>query len=196
MARPRKHFTPDEKKAAGRIKSKRYYDKNRAEISAKRRKNGKGYESTSLPISIQYYGEYSVSITSALQLQSRGPKDDTVSQCIRAAKCLFAEFTKFIRPGQLEYANQVYIAYMKTRDQGIIQDGIKYLDDILVTMRRHEGDILEVAGLNGEWEAVRDMVTCIHTVLGWLEDLLCCAMDDVLSDMYHDGCLQYQLHTT
>ncbi|KAF8879144.1 hypothetical protein BD779DRAFT_1474465 [Infundibulicybe gibba] len=168
MARPQKHFTLDEKKAASRIKSKRHYDN----------------------ISM------SISIINALQPQDRG---DTcrVSRCVHAAECLHAEFTKFTHPGRLEYIDRVCTAYMKTQDQDIIQNDAKYLGDVLIAMRRHEGDILEVAGLGSEWKAVQDKVTCICTVLSWLEDLLCYAMDghNVLCDAHNNRGLQYQLYT-
>ncbi|KAF8881494.1 hypothetical protein BD779DRAFT_1675441 [Infundibulicybe gibba] len=180
MARPRKHFTPQEKKAASRIKSKLYYDRNWAEISAARlKKRNKNRMSISM-----------------LQLRNHARGDVVLSGYLHDAQTLYTAFRTFIHPGRLTYIDRACTTYIKTQDQDQLQHDTRHLTDILSAMRRHENDVLEVAGLGSDWKAVQDKVAHIQLVVMWLEDLACWAMDgyDTLCSMYNDRLLKYQMY--
>lgn len=93
-----------------------------------------------------------------------------------------------------EFTEKVYNIYRAGNYKDTIRDTIVDLGKYQKSLRRHEDEILQLAGVGTQLEKVQGTAREVVKTIVWLEELLCLAMVDkaLLFEMHAEGKLLYQ----
>ncbi|KAF8055891.1 hypothetical protein FPV67DRAFT_1667889 [Lyophyllum atratum] len=187
MGRPRLYNTAEEKRLSNNVKSKRSYNRNKTSISARRSTRYRQKADQCVPPTKTNAHTTNLEITDL-------PRDRHMSYWAERVEHVARKLTKAVGPGAYEFIEELYQAYIVSKDDTGISDAITHITTLQASIRRYQAEILQLGGLGKEWTRSDEVSNHVTGVLRSLEDLHGTVLIDPhsLRDLHHDKQLLYQ----
>ncbi|KAF9463102.1 hypothetical protein BDZ94DRAFT_1259612 [Collybia nuda] len=193
MGRPTLYHTVQDKQQANRAKSKRYYDRAREEVCARRSVKYR---------EIQRNTREFPSVPGAHKLAPKcvnGDKSprtpnhvDYWSECAEAAA---AKFHKILGRSPFHFVDTIYNGYLLNQNLDTFRDAIITITQLQKSIRQCQGEILQLAGVGKQFERCKIIAKSVDDVLKALEDALCYGMTGI-DDLVQSHSRQELLYLT
>ncbi|KAJ2926015.1 hypothetical protein H1R20_g11089, partial [Candolleomyces eurysporus] len=201
MGRPRLYHTPEEKKAANRLKSKKHYDSNRDLLLRRRRRAARERRESLRDRSI-VEGQSKPKDLPSKTGQEKRPK--TKLEVIQEQVQRFSRQFETILAGKTAagYLALICVGLEIHYEAGHILKAKDFvmgkeveLRKVLRALEKYRDMARDLAGSGEEWKGIEAIATRVRQVISWLDGLLCMAMVDPadLVDRFHAKQLEFQI---
>ncbi|KIL55457.1 hypothetical protein M378DRAFT_90885 [Amanita muscaria Koide BX008] len=183
MGRPQLHYTPEEKQAANRAKSKRHYERYKlfthkgTQVRRIRAKN-------TVQVLLLPFPEHTTNFTS-----------QSISYWCKRVAAIQDKLRQCTAPSSNAYVAGLYDKFMKTADEALIDRAVAKVQSFRKQLLDCEHNILQLAGVGKALDAVHEIVCEVGMIIKCLEEILCLAMTDIseLVNMHEQKQLLYQI---
>ncbi|KAG6916282.1 hypothetical protein DXG01_007523 [Tephrocybe rancida] len=192
MGRPKLYHTPEEVRAANNAKSKRSYERNKADVNARRAtqyRTKSGWKETTKPTR-----KRRTEIDAPLDNRGRQPKKG-IAFWTKITEGFAEKHSVLIGESRREYVDNLYHNFSITHRKNGIRDAIDEHDAIQRGLHKSQEEILQLDGIGKGWERSNEVLKGVRDVMHAIEELLITCetlSSDALELMHQNKELMYQ----
>ncbi|KJA17057.1 hypothetical protein HYPSUDRAFT_206513 [Hypholoma sublateritium FD-334 SS-4] len=168
MGRKQIYLTEDERLAASRAKSKRYYEKKRVEINNRRRKTYK-----------QKNVKQSKNKESCPQGEAEASeKSDPLAIRVEYSERLNRQLIKITNGSAAEFVDELCRQFMYNLNSEPLDTLTKKLDNILTSMNKCHDEVLQLVGVGSQLDSISKTIQSLRQLISWVDEIACVILVD------------------
>jgi len=120
--------------------------------------------------------------------------ESSLNKWIKYSEYIQKRFNKLTDDDPMKYIEKICLQFIQNQDKDDIHAEVVKLSTLQKRIYRCQNEILNLAGLGPEWNAVDVIVTKLCRVVRWLEEVFCQAIvgHSEVCRMYDEAQFEYQ----